>query len=122
MKFVNLMHKNISCHTYPKDASRYRNVSSHSSIVEKDLNQFEKLLLQMCNRTRMIIANGVSLWPCKNGFTCRKHTGNSMIEYVLLSKGILDLIYKFSHVVNGHQNPIFITYGLNSNVHANVSA
>ena len=50
----------------------------------------------MCNSTRLLIANGVSLWPNTIGFTCRKHNGNSVIDYMLLSEGILDRIHKFS--------------------------
>ena len=45
----------------------------------------------MCNSTGLLITNGVPLWPNTNGFTCRKHNGNSVIDYVLLSElGILD--------------------------------
>ena len=69
---------------------------SRSSSDEKDPDQFGKLLLQMCNSTGLLIANGVSFWPNTNGFTCRKHNGNSVIDYVLLSEGILDRIHKFS--------------------------
>ena len=64
---------------------------SRSSSDEKDLDQFGKLFLQICNSTGLLIANGVSLWP-----NTRKHNGNSVIDYVLLSKGILDSIHKFS--------------------------
>jgi hypothetical protein len=69
---------------------------SRSSSDEKDPDQFGKLLLQMCNSTGLFIANGVSFWPHTNGFTCRKHNGNSAIDYVLLSEGILDRIHRFS--------------------------
>ena len=68
---------------------------SRCSRDEKDPNQFGKLLLQMCNNIGLLIANGVSLWPNPNGFTCRKHNGNSVIDYVLLSEGILDHTHKF---------------------------
>ena len=44
----------------------------------------------------MVILNGVSLWADSNGFTCRKHHENTMIDYVLLVEGILDHIHKFS--------------------------
>ena len=50
----------------------------------------------MCHSTRMLITNGVPLWPNTNDFTCGKHNGNSMIDYVLLSECILDYIHKFS--------------------------
>ena len=46
----------------------------------------------------MLIANGVSLWPNTKGFTCKKHNGNSVIDYMLVSKGILDRTHKFSLV------------------------
>ena len=46
---------------------------SRSSSDEKDPDQCGKFLLQMCNRTRLLIANGVFLCPNTNGFTCRKH-------------------------------------------------
>ena len=69
---------------------------SHSFSDEKDSHQFGKLLLQMCNNIGLLIVNGVSLWPNANGFTCRKHSGNSMIDYMLLFEGILDRIHKFS--------------------------
>ena len=58
----------------------------------KDPDQLGKLLLQMCNSTRMFI----SLWPNTNGFTCRNHNRNSVIDCVLLFEGILDRIHKFS--------------------------
>ena len=45
-----------------------------------DPDQYEKLLLQMCNRTGMLIANGVFLWTA----------------YMLFFEGILDCIHKFS--------------------------
>ena len=57
---------------------------SRSSRDEKDLDQFGKLLLQMCNSTELLIANGVSLWLNFDGFPCRKHNRNSIIDYVLL--------------------------------------
>ena len=41
---------------------------SHLSIDEKDLDQFGKLLLQICDSTRILITNGVSLWPNINCF------------------------------------------------------
>ena len=69
---------------------------SRSSSDEKDPDQFGKSLLQMCNSTGLLIANGVSLWPNTNGFTCRKHNGNSVIDYVLFFECILDPIHKFS--------------------------
>ena len=64
---------------------------SRSSSDEKNPDQFGKLLLQMCKCTGLLIANSVSLWP-----NTRKHNGNSVIDYVLLSEGILDRIHKFS--------------------------
>ena len=39
---------------------------SRSSSDEKNPDQFGKLLLQMCNNTGLLIANGVSLWPNTN--------------------------------------------------------
>ena len=41
-----------------EDIQMYR----HSSIDENYSDQFGKLLLQMYNNTKMLIANGVSLW------------------------------------------------------------
>ena len=69
---------------------------NHSSIDEIDLNQIWKLLLQTCNSTKMRIANSVSLSPNTNCFTCRKHYGNSVIDYVLLFEGTLQSIHNFS--------------------------
>ena len=69
---------------------------SHSSIDEKDQDQFEKLLLQMCNSTKMFIANDLSLCMNTNGFTCRKHNGISVIDNMLIFEGILDHIHQFS--------------------------
>ena len=89
---------------------------NRSSSDEKDPDQFGKLLLQMHYSTKLLIANGVSLWPNTNGFTCRKHNGNSVIDYVLLSKGILNRMYINSHLGNGHRNPIIELYVLISNV------
>ena len=57
---------------------------SLSSIDEKDHNQFGKLLLQMCNSTKMFIANDLSLCPNTNDFTCRNLNGISVIDYMLL--------------------------------------
>ena len=65
-----------------EDVQMYR----RSSSDEKDLGQFRKLLLQMCNSTRLLVENGVCLWPNTNGFTCRKHNGNSVIDYVTLKR------------------------------------
>ena len=48
-------------------------IYSRSCSDEKDPDQFGKLILQMCNSTGFLIANGVSLWPNTNGFTCTKH-------------------------------------------------
>jgi hypothetical protein len=70
-------------------------IYSRSSRDEKDPDQFVKLLLQMCNSTRLLIANVVSFWPHTNGFTCRKHNGNNVSIYELLSEDILDRIHKF---------------------------
>ena len=54
----------------------------------------------MCNSTKLLVANGVYLWPNVNDFTCTKHNGNRLIactnSYVLLSEGILDCMHKFS--------------------------
>ena len=50
----------------------------------------------MCNTTRLLIVNGVSLWPNPNDLACRKRNGNSVIDYMLLFEGILDRIHKFS--------------------------
>ena len=61
-----------------------------------DLDQIGKLFLQICNSTGMLIANGVSLWPNSNGFTCTNHNGNSLTDFVLLFEGILDCIHKLS--------------------------
>ena len=69
---------------------------SRSSSDKKDPDQFGKLLLQMCNPTELLIANGVSLWPNTNGFSCRKHNGNSVIDYVLLIEGIFYCTYNFT--------------------------
>mgnify|MGYP007069645897 CR=1 FL=1 len=46
-------------------------IYSRSFIDEKDLDQFGKFLLQMCNNIGMLITNGTSLWSSTNGFTCR---------------------------------------------------
>ena len=75
-----------------KDIQMY----SRSSSNEKDLDQFRKLLLQMYNSTGLLTANGVSLWPNTNGFTCRKHNRNNVIDYVLLSEGIFYCTYNFT--------------------------
>ena len=50
-----------------------------SSINEKDLDQFGKLLLSISNSTRMFIAIRVSGRLNTNGFACRKHNRNSVI-------------------------------------------
>ena len=42
-------------------------IYSLSAVAEKDLNQFEKLLLWMCNTTRTLISNYLSLWPYTSG-------------------------------------------------------
>ena len=66
----------------------------HSCINRKAPDQFGKLLIQMCN-TRIYITNDVPLWHNNNGFTSRKHNGNSVIDYVLLYERILDHVHKF---------------------------
>ena len=72
-------------------------ISSQSTIYQIDSKQFEKLLVQMYNNIAMqVIAIYVSLWSITNGFTCRKHNGNSVIDYVLHSECILSRIHIFS--------------------------
>ncbi|RYA45856.1 endonuclease/exonuclease/phosphatase family protein [Enterobacter cloacae complex sp. GF14B] len=66
-----------------------------TSMDEKEPDHYGKLLLHMCNSTGMLIANGVSLWSGTNGFTCRKHNGDSVIDYMLLSKAIMYRIKSF---------------------------
>ena len=68
-------------------------ISSRSYMDKKDLDQYEKLLLQMCNNVRVFNANGIPLWHDTNYFTCKKTNGNIMIEYMLFSKGILNHIH-----------------------------
>ena len=38
----------------------------------------------------MLIGNGVSLWKGTDGFTCRKHNGDSVIDYMLFLEAILN--------------------------------
>ena len=50
----------------------------------------------MYNSTRIIIENGTSLWPNKNGFKCtKKHNENSVLNYPLLFEDFSDRIHKF---------------------------
>ena len=50
----------------------------------------------MCNSTEMLIANGIYLWNDTDGFTCRKHNGDSIIDYMLFSETTLDCIQSFT--------------------------
>ena len=88
-----MMHNNISGHI--SQGCKYKFIVD-LVLIKKYSDQFGKLLLQMCNSTKLLIANSLSLWPNTNGFTCRKHNRNSLIDYVLLSEGILDRIHNFS--------------------------
>ena len=74
------------------------NQCSRFSIDENDLDQFGMLLLQMdllqmvipyVPTFLLLIANGVTVCPNTNDVTCRKHYGNSVIDYMLCSKDIL---------------------------------
>ena len=84
---------------------------------EKEPDYYGKILLHMCNSTCMLIANGVSLWTRTNGFTCRKHNGDSVIDYMLLSEAIMQHIKSFTLVgqwspQSKHQTlSIELTYG-----------
>ena len=40
----------------------------------------------MCNSTRISIGNGVPQWEDTNYYTCRKHNGASVVDYLLLFK------------------------------------
>ena len=73
-------------------------IYSFSSMDEQYMDKFGKLLWQVCNSTRMLISNGLSLWPNTNGFICinKLHNGNSVIDYdTILFGGTLDHIHKF---------------------------
>ena len=68
----------------------YIHMYGYSSMNEKNPDQYWQLLLQICNSSRMFIANGVSLYANIDDFTRRKYNRNIGIGFVLLSKGICD--------------------------------
>ena len=73
---------------------------------EKEPNLYGKLLLHMCNSTSMLNKNGVYLcifmeWI--DGFTCRKHSGVSVIDCMLLLVAIMYGMKSFD-LANGSQN------------------
>ena len=67
-----------------------------TSRDEKEPDLYGKLLVHMCSSTGMLIANGIPLWNDTNGFTCRKHNGDSVIDYMLISETALHSIRSFS--------------------------
>lgn len=67
-----------------------------SSNDAKEPDHYGKSLLHMCNSTGMLIANGVSFWQGTNDFTCRKHNGDSVIDYMLFSEATLECIQSFT--------------------------
>ena len=69
---------------------------SQKSNDTKVPDSYGKLLLHMCNSTGMLITNGVSLWQGTDNFTCRKHNGDRVIDYMLLSKTTLQCIQSFT--------------------------
>ena len=62
----------------------------------KEPDKYGKALLHMCNSTGLLIANGTPLWQDTGDFTCRKHNGDSVIDYMLLPETTLDCIQNFT--------------------------
>ena len=53
----------------------------------KEPDQYGKFLLYMCNSTGgMVIGNGIPISKDIGGHTCRRHSGDNVTDYVLLSK------------------------------------
>ena len=81
---------------YVSRESKEVHLYDRTSMDKKEPNHYGKILLHMCNSKCMHTANGVSLWSGTNGFTCRKHNGDSVIEYMLLFEAIMYCIKSFS--------------------------
>ena len=82
----------------PLDSLMYDRVSMDT----KEPDFFGNALLHMCNSTGMVIGNGMTLWKDTSGFTCRKHNGDSVIDYVLVSESGMHIVKDF---MLGNWNP-----------------
>jgi exonuclease III len=52
-------------------------------------------LLRMCNSTQLVIANGMKRWPNSQRYTCHTASGQSVIDYLLLSERAIENVENF---------------------------
>ena len=71
------------------------------SMDTKEPSMYGKALLCMCNSTSMVIGNGIPIWKDPGEYTCRRHNGDKVTGYILLSKTEMHNVQNFTL---GNQN------------------
>lgn len=67
---------------------------------DKVVNQYGKRLIELCIANDILIANGRSVSDPVGAFTCYTHNGSSVVDYMLCSADIIDLVDMKVDVIN----------------------
>ncbi len=59
------------------------------------VNHFGAELLGLCCLYNMVICNGMERWPKLGGITCKRHNGQSVVDYVICSQDYVASIINF---------------------------
>ena len=84
------------------------------------VSHFRAELLGLCSLHDMVICNGMKAWPTSGGITCKTYNGQSVVDYVICSQGLICKLLEFNIEacpieMNFDHMPLCIKLGIQSN-------